>query len=114
MATTAQARLNYGNAIRIERARLKRMLKSGNLTLTEAFEEDAFCTMLLYDLLLALPSRLGTPAVARRRVTKATLLATSLFAHIQRSPLVRVGELTARERRILAYAYRRYQEGTTR
>lgn len=91
--------------VRIERARLKRMLKAGTLTLEEAFREHAFQNMLLFDLLLALPARRGKKASRGKQLGKNYTEAQRLWAHIQRSPLTRVSQITDRERRILVYAH---------
>lgn len=109
MASTSPAPpcLAKANRVKTERARLKRMIAAGTVSFGEALEEPALQSMLLFDLLLALPAR-GSKLLVQER---PTLLATTMFAHVQRGPLTRVEQLTDREKAILRYAWWQYQEG---
>lgn len=97
--------LTLANTVRLERAELKRKLAAGELALDQALEEDAFQHALVWDVLLWAPGRHARHSKFDRR--HAERRATSLFAHIQRSPLTRVEQLTIREREILALAHDR-------
>ena len=95
--------ITVANTIRLERAALKRQLMTGQMRLAEALEQPALANALVMDVLLWLPDRRAKRKLDRRASTQAV----QLFAHIQRSPLVRVHQLSPRERRILVYAHAR-------
>lgn len=83
--------------IRKQRAILKRQLKTGDLTLADALHEEALQSMLLWDLLLALPDF-------------ALCRAQKLWNELEiRSPLFRVEQLTLRKRGILVATYARIE-----
>lgn len=92
MTTTAVPQhlsaLARANEVRFARARVKRALKAGRITLAQALDRDAVQSMRVMDL-LACQHRWG-PARARRALRVAGV-----------SQSFTVGKITARQRRVL-------------
>ena len=109
--TTINPNLAAGQRIRLERAELSRRVKEGRVPLSYALDHPAAQGMLIFDLLLMLPTKYGPRPYRKRH--KSTLLAESLLAHLphRRGPLTRVQTLTSRECRVLSYAYDCYLRG---
>lgn len=94
-----QAALNEANRVRARRAWLKRMVKTGRMTLAEAIDAPEFATMRASEFLAVLPwrSRTGLPD-PRCVVRRPGVLAQRMARECGVLPTRRVGMLTARER----------------
>ena len=88
MTTQALAALDRANEIRLARAQLKRQLKDGSLTLSEALDEPSMQSMTLFKLLRCIP-RWGH----KRSI--------NFCARIPISPYRKISELTERQRAAL-------------
>jgi hypothetical protein len=88
--------LASANVYRIEQARLKRELRMGLLPLDDVLTADCMKRMRLFDVLRCLPTH---------RLVRGDDLAGELVERLGVAPLIRVGDLTARQRGVLTSAY---------
>lgn len=88
--------MTIANDYRMEQARLKRELRAGSLPLERVLTADCMKRMRLFDVLRCLPTH---------RLVRRDDLASELVERLGVTPLIRVGDLTARQRRVLTSAY---------
>lgn len=109
MSTTTEQRhtaLEHATEVRLARPRLRREMKTGQLSLAAALTHPALSSMRVWELLCLLPRRGPARPSVGRQISRSEQTANWLFSLLDRNgPLTQARDLTERERNLLVAAW---------